>query len=47
MPPITVCDGLRTSLGEITFNIIKTHIDEILLASDQEVVDAMFLIWNR
>ncbi|WP_276367883.1 pyridoxal-phosphate dependent enzyme [Chryseolinea sp. H1M3-3] len=43
----SVADGLLTSLGEKTFNIIKTEVAEIITASDKEIVAAMRLIWER
>ena len=42
--PDTVCDGLLTSMGEITWPIIKSHVEEIIRVSDDEVLDAMTLI---
>lgn len=43
----TIGDGLKTSLGDITFNIIKHYVAEIITVSEQEIVDAMRLIWQR
>lgn len=43
----TIGDGLKTSLGDITFNIIKHYVSEIITVSEQEIVDAMMLIWQR
>jgi threonine dehydratase len=45
--PDTIADGLRTQLGELTFEVIKNHVDEIILVSEQEIVDAMRLLWER
>ncbi|MGY5879990.1 MAG: threonine/serine dehydratase [Candidatus Thorarchaeota archaeon] len=45
--PNTIADGLRTQLGELTFEVIKKHVDEIILVSEQEIVDAMRLFWER
>ncbi|TFG97197.1 pyridoxal-phosphate dependent enzyme [Candidatus Thorarchaeota archaeon] len=45
--PNTIADGLRTQLGELTFEVIKKHVDEIMLVSEQEIVDAMRLYWER
>jgi len=45
--PQTVADGLRTSLGTTTFSIISNHVSSILLATDDETVSAMKLIWQR
>ncbi|TAL70579.1 MAG: pyridoxal-phosphate dependent enzyme [Bacteroidetes bacterium] len=45
--PKTVCDGLFTSLGELTFEIIKKNIYKIITVSDDSVIKAMRLIWER
>ena len=42
--PDTICDGLLTSMGEITWPIIKSHVAEIIRVSDDEVRDAMTLL---
>lgn len=46
-PPRTIADGLRTSLGELTFPIIKECVDEVITVSDEAIVGAMRLIWER
>ncbi len=43
----TIADGLRTSLGDITFRYIQELVAEILLCSEQEITAAMRLIWER
>jgi threonine dehydratase len=45
--PNTVADGLRTSLGDKTFPIIRDLVDEILLATEEEIVTAMRHIFER
>lgn len=45
--PNTIADGLRTSVGEITFPIIKNMVDEIVTVSEAAIVEAMRLIWTR
>lgn len=45
--PTTIADGLRTSLGDITFGYIKQYVDDILLCSEEEIVAAQRLIWER
>lgn len=42
--PDTICDGLLTSMGKITWPIIKSHVAEIIRVSDDEVRDAMTLL---
>ncbi|MBV7330482.1 pyridoxal-phosphate dependent enzyme [Chloroflexi bacterium TSY] len=43
----TIADGLRTSLGSLTFVIIQKHVREILTVSEAEIVQAMRHIWER
>lgn len=43
----TVADGLRTSLGELTFQAIQTHVDDILIVSEEMIVQTMRDIWER
>ena len=45
--PNTICDGLLTSMGENTWNILKNHLNDIYTVSDDEVIKAMKLIWER
>jgi threonine dehydratase len=43
----TIADGLLTSLGDKTFPIIRDHIKEVITVSDDEIIAAMRLIWER
>lgn len=45
--PATIADGLRTSLGSLTFPIIMDGASEILTVSEAGIIDAMKLIWER
>ncbi len=45
--PKTVADGLLTSLGDKTFPIIQRLVDEIVTVSDEAILKAMKLIWER
>ena len=42
--PDTICDGLLTSLCEMTYEILSTHLEAIITVTDQEVIEAMRLI---
>ena len=44
---LTVADGLRTNLGDRTFPIIKQYVPAIYLVSEEQIVAAMRLIWER
>jgi threonine dehydratase len=46
-PPLTIADGLLTSLGNITFGIIQNHVDQILTCSEEQIIEAMQLIYER
>lgn len=43
----TIADGLRTNLGEKTFDIIRQHVDDIITVSEEAIVEAMRLVWER
>ena len=45
--PNTIADGLRTSLSDRTFSIIRQHVDEIITVSETEIIDAMKFLWER
>ena len=45
--PDTIADGLRTSLGSLTFPIIQEHVDDIVTVSEEGIAYAMRLIWER
>ena len=44
--PDTICDGLLTTLAERTYDIIRAQVDGIGVASDENVVRAMRLLWE-
>ncbi len=43
----TIADGLLTSLGDKTFPIIYENVKEIITVTDEEIIAAMRLIWER
>jgi len=45
--PKTIADGLLTSLGERNFAIISEKVDDIVTVSEEKIVEAMRLIWER
>ena len=45
--PRTVADGLRTSLGPNTFGIVRAHVAAIVTASEEAIVAATRLVWER
>ena len=46
-PPKTIADGLRTNLSERTFAIINDLIDGIITVSEDEIISAMRILWER
>lgn len=46
-PKPSIADGLRTVVGELTFSIIKDNVKAVLTVSEQEMVDAMRVVWER
>ena len=45
--PNTVADGLKVPLKELTWHFVHNHVTDILTASEQEIIDAMKLTWQR
>jgi len=45
--PQTIADGLRTSLGELTFAIIQRHVHQIVTVSEAAIISAMRHVWER
>ncbi len=45
--PLTIADGLLTSLGERNFEIIIKNVDDIVTVSEEKIVEAMRMIWER
>ena len=43
----TIADGLRTNLGDRNFPIIKEDVERIILVEEEEIVEAMQLVWER
>jgi threonine dehydratase len=43
----TIADGLRASLAERTFAILRAQLSGIFLVTEEEIVNAMAMIWER
>jgi len=43
----TICDGLRAQVGTITFPIIQKYVDNIFTVSEEDIISAMRMIWER
>lgn len=44
--PQTIADGLLTSLGERTFPIICSYVDDIVTVTEDEIIRTMRIIWE-
>ncbi|MGM0943818.1 MAG: pyridoxal-phosphate dependent enzyme [Bacteroidota bacterium] len=45
--PNTIADGLLTSLGKLNFELIQRYVGDILLANDDQIIEAMRWIYER
>ncbi len=45
--PSTIADGLLTSLGERNFEIILDKVDDVVTVTEESIVAAMRMIWER
>ena len=45
--PVTIADGLKVPLKDLTWHFVSNHVSEIFTASEQEIIDAMKLTWQR
>ena len=45
--PKTIADGLLASMGDKNFEIIKELVSQVFVVNDEEIVEAMRLIWER
>jgi len=45
--PNTIADGLRTSVGELTFPIIQKYVYDITTVSEEQIIEAMQFYWER
>jgi threonine dehydratase len=43
----TIADGLKTELGDINFPIIQKYVDRVVRVTEEEIVYALRLIWDR
>ncbi len=44
--PVTIADGLLTSLGTLTFKAISDNVNEIITVAEDSILQAMHLIWQ-
>lgn len=47
LPPNSIADGLLTNLGDLTWPIVKEHVERIFTVSEDQIRAAMRLVWER
>lgn len=47
LAPDTIADGLRTSLGVLTWPVVREVVERVVTVSDEEIVAAMRLLFER
>lgn len=45
--PVTVADGLKVPLKELTWHFVKSYVTDVLTASEDEIIEAMKITWKR
>lgn len=43
----TIADGLRTTLGDKTLGIIREYVEDVFTVSEEAIIEAMRIIWER
>ena len=46
-PPASIADGLLTSLGELTWPVVRDQVEAVHTVSEADIVAAMRLVWER
>jgi len=47
LAPKTICDGLLTSLGPLSFTVLSGHLERIVTVSEDAIIQAMRHVWER
>lgn len=45
--PKTLADGLRGRMGDLTWPIVRDFVDDVITVSEQQIIDAMRLCFER
>ncbi len=45
--PVTIADGLKVPLKELTWHFVSNHVKDILTVSEEEIIEAMKILWVR
>ncbi|XP_072496071.1 serine racemase isoform X2 [Notamacropus eugenii] len=46
-PPVTIADGLKSSIGPYTWPVIRDLVDEVFTVTEDEIKHATQLVWER
>lgn len=47
LPVATVADGLTTAMSDLTFGIMRAHVEAVAAVPEAAIIDAMWLVWER
>lgn len=45
--PNTIADGLKVTVGDLNFKIIKRIAEDVITVTEEQIVDAMRIVWER
>jgi threonine dehydratase/serine racemase len=45
--PRTIADGLLTSLGDLTWPLLRDQVERVVTVTEEQIVAAMRLAWER
>src|SRR4029077_8591081 len=45
--PNTIADGLLTSMGDLTWPVVRDLVEAVVTVKEEEIVQAMRLTWER
>ncbi|KAI6659922.1 Serine racemase [Oopsacas minuta] len=45
--PVTIADGLRQSVGTLTWPVLQEHLTDVITVTEEEIISAMYLSWER
>ncbi len=47
LPPASIADGLLTGLADLTWPYVRDQVEQVITVSEQQIIDAMRLLWER
>lgn len=46
-PPLTLAEGVRTCIGDVTFSFLKSMLSDVILVEEEEMIEASRLFLER